>query len=392
MPAPDTRPMETQVPQHSEGRVQPLAGLAAHLGRGFRRLAADTITGGRRAFPRNVGDLDAKSLSAIMGRTVTSVEVLDGSAGTSSRSRLALTGDDVPQSVFVKMSAESAGVRMLGELANLGENEARFYSQLAPALTGVPKSYGSAFDGLTGRFAIVLEDMTGDSCEFFDTLRPIDKDRASRLVELLAHVHGTFWDRLPASAGTGPLGWLTPISDERSLPITRPIMRMSAKRLADKTSIPIEEGRFVIEHYPAIVRHLDAAPHTVLHGDGHPGNVFFRNGEAGLLDWQVVKRGHPTRDLAYSLITGMTTEERRANQRELLDVYRTALVSAGGPELDRDELWDRYRQAAIQPFLASLTTAGLGGMQSEEIAFEGLRRAVDAFDDLDTVAILQKSM
>ncbi len=40
----------------------------------------------------------------------------------------------------------------------------------------------------------------------------------------------------------------------------------------------------------------------------------------------------------------------------------------------------------------SLTTAGLGGMQSDEIAFEGLRRAVDAFNDLDTVAILQKSL
>ena len=70
-----------------------------------------------------------------------------------------------------------------------------------------------------------------------------------------------------------------------------------------------------------------AAPHTVLHGDGHPGNVFVRNGKAGLLDWQVVKRGHPSRDLAYSLITGMTTEERQANQRELLDVYRQALAA-----------------------------------------------------------------
>lgn len=169
-------------------------------------------------------------------------------------------------------------------------------------------------------------------------------------------------------------------------------MRLSAKRLAEKTSIPIEDGRFVIENYPAAVRLIDASPHTVLHGDSHPGNVYFRNGKAGLLDWQVIKRGHPTRDLAYSLVTGMTTEERRAHQRDLLDVYRTALAAGGGPELDRDEQWDRYRQAAVQPFLAALTTAGLGGMQSDEIAFEGLKRAVDAFADLETVALLQKSL
>jgi Phosphotransferase enzyme family len=374
------------------GRAMPLVGFAAHLGRGLQRLATDAVVGDTRPFPRRVGDLDAKALSKIIGRTVTSVATLDGSAGTSSRSRLALTGDDVPDSVFVKMSAETVATRMLGELAKLGENEARFYSELSSELSGVPKAYGSAFDPLTGRFVIVLEDMTQDSCEFFDTLRPIDKDKASQLVELLAHVHGTFWNRLPVAGGSGPLGWLTATSDERSLPISRPLMRLSAKRLADKTSIPIEDGRFVIENYPAIVRYMDAAPHTVLHGDGHQGNVFFRNGKAGLLDWQVVKRGHPSRDLAYSLITGMTTDERRTNQRVLLDVYRTALTAAGGPELDREALWDRYRQAAVQPYLASLTTAGLGGMQSDEIAFEGLRRAVDAFNDLDTVALLQKSL
>jgi aminoglycoside phosphotransferase (APT) family kinase protein len=373
--------------------VAPFVGLAAHMGRGVRRLATDAAAGSKRSFPRRVGDLDAETLSKIMGKTVTSVKLLDGSAGTSSRSRLALTGVGVPESVFVKMSAETAAIRMLGELANLGEKEARFYSDLAPQLSFVPKTYGSAFDSLTGRFAIILEDMPQDSVEFFDTTRPLDKDKANSLVETLAHVHGTFWNCLPAAAGgKAPLGWLTQTSDERSLPISRPLMRLSAKRLAEKTDIPVENGRFVIENYPAAVRLIDAGPQTVLHGDSHPGNVYFRDGKAGLLDWQVVKRGHPTRDLVYSLVTGMTTEDRRANQHELLDVYRAALAANGGPELDRDELWDRYRQAAVQPFLAALTTAGLGGMQSEEIALEGLRRAVDAFEDLDTVAILQKSM
>jgi Phosphotransferase enzyme family len=380
------------MPQHDDGRLVGLTGLAAHLGRGFRRLATDTAVGRTRAFPRRIGDLNAAALSKVMGAAVTSVTILDGSAGTSSRARLALTGEDVPQTVFVKMSAETAAIRMLGELANLGEHESRFYSQLSQELSGVPKAHGSAFDPFTGRFVIILEDMTQSPCEFYDTLRPIDKDGASQLVELFAHVHGTFWNRLPVAGGVGPLGWLTAASKERNLPITRPVMRLSAKRLSDKTSIPIEGGRFLIENYPAVVRHLDAAPHTVLHGDGHPGNVFFRNGRAGLLDWQVVRRGHPSRDLAYSLIIGMTTDERRANQRELLDVYRQALAAGGGPELDREDLWNRYREAAVQPFTASLATAGLGGMQSEEIAFTGLARTVNALDDLDTVALLRNTL
>ena len=93
-----------------------------------------------------------------------------------------------------------------------------------------------------------------------------------------------------------------------------------------------------------------------MHGDAHPGNVYFRNGAAGLLDWQAVRRGHPSRELAYTLITSMTTADRQASERELLDDYRRALAGAGGPELDRDELWDRYRQGALYPYVATLIT------------------------------------
>jgi hypothetical protein len=36
--------------------------------------------------------------------------------------------------------------------------------------------------------------------------------------------------------------------------------------------------------------------------------------------------------------------------------------------------------------------AGMGGMQAENIAPEGLRRGVAALDDLDTVSLLEKSV
>ncbi|TDH56441.1 DUF1679 domain-containing protein [Mycobacterium eburneum] len=123
-----------------------------------------------------------------------------------------------------------------------------------------------------------------------------------------------------------------------------------------------------------------------------PGNCYFRDGAAGLLDWQAVRRGHPARDLAYTLITSMTTAERRASERELVGTYRAALVAAGGPELDRGQLWERYRQAAAYAYVAALATAGLGGMQAENIALEGLQRSVAALGDLDTVARLQQAL
>jgi hypothetical protein len=96
--------------------------------------------------------------------------------------------------------------------------------------------------------------------------------------------------------------------------------------------------------------------------------------------------------LAYTLITSLTTADRQAGERELLDVYRRALAAGGGPEIDRDDLWNRYRQAALYAYVAPLITAGMGGMQEGGIAMEGLRRGVAALGDLDTVAQLQRSL
>lgn len=318
--------------------------------------------------------------------------MIGGDAGTSSRARLALTGGDVPASVFIKMPAETVATRLMGELGRLGQTEVLFYRELSPQLTGVPTAYGSAFDPLTGRFVLVLEDLAVDSCEFPDTLHPLDKSQAGMIVELLARLHATFWERLPPKGSNGPLGWVYSASDDDTSLLTGPLLNTSVRRLAERTSIPVDDGRFIIDNYRTVAKVIDRHPNTVMHGDAHPGNVYFRNGEAGLLDWQAVRRGHPGRELSYTLITSMTTADRQACERDLLTVYRQALAAAGGPELDPDELWLRYRQGSLYAYVASVITAGMGGMQDERIALEGVQRAVAALADLETVAALKQSL
>ncbi|WP_123023763.1 phosphotransferase [Mycolicibacterium stellerae] len=358
--------------------------MAAHLGRGMQRVATDAAIGRLRSVPRTIRDLDAAALSQIMGCTVTSVSLIGGDAGTSSRARLALTGDGVPRSVFVKMAAQTAATRLMGEIGILGETETRFYRELSPELSGVPKSYGSAFDPMTGRYVLVLEDLAVEACEFPDTLHPLTQDQASLVVELLARLHGTFWGRPP--------DWAYAASADKFTALTQPLLKTSLRRLAGVAGVPVDKGRFIAENYAAVARLIDEPPHTVMHGDAHPGNVYFRNGEAGLLDWQAVRRGHPGRELAYTLVTCMTPADRKAHQQDLLEVYRDVLAAAGGPKLDGDELGDRYRKGALYAYVASLITTGMGGMQPDDIALEGLRRSVAALEDLDTVALLEKSL
>ncbi|MBX9640785.1 MAG: ecdysteroid 22-kinase family protein [Mycobacteriaceae bacterium] len=373
------------------GQARSVIGLAAHLGRGVGRVASDAALVRRAGLPRTVDHVDAAALSDVMGTAVASVRVLGSDAGTSARARLALTGDGVPPTVFVKLAARTATTRLMGELGRLGHTEVRFYRQLAPEVTGVPEAYGAVFDPWTGRYLLVLEDLPAASCQFPDTLHPLSIDQAGLIAELLARLHATYWGRLPED-GRGPLGWLyTPSGDVTSL-LTGALMNTSIKRLAGSTDIPVEQGRFIADNYRAVAALIDAPPHTVMHGDAHPGNVYFRDGKPGLLDWQAVRRGHPSRELAYTLITSLTPQDRRAAQRELLDAYRLAMSAAGGPELDSDELWRRYRQGALYAYVAALITAGMGGMQVEDIALEGLRRAVAALEDLETVALLKNSL
>lgn len=329
-------------------------------------------------------------MSRIMGRAVTSISVIADTSGTTSRARLAAHGDEVPDSVFVKMAAQTGATRLMGELGRLGETEVQFYRQLSAELAGaVPAAYGSSFDGPTGRFVLVLQDLADGQCQFPDTLHPFTKDQAALVVELLARLHGTFWGRVDS----GRFGWLYSGSDDPSVPLVPTMLRTSARRLATRTPIPVADGEFIIQHYPAVARLIDTPPHTVLHGDAHRGNCYFRgagqNVSAGLLAWQAVRCGHPARDLAYTLITSMSTADRQRCERELLDTYRRALAAAGGPDLQRDELWRRYRQAAAYAYVATTIVAGLGGMQSADIALAGLELAVAAVHDLDTVAALQ---
>ncbi len=369
--------------------VGPVCDLAAHLSRGVQRIATDAVFGRARAMPRRIADLDAARLSALLDRTVTGVRRLAGDSGTSSRARLALTGHGVPASVFVKMPARTVATRLMGELGRLADTEVRFYRELSARLDDVPICHGATFDPVTGRFVIVLEDLAGlggPACEFPDTLHPLGVDRAALVVELLARVHATFWERADHHR------WIYSASGDATSLLTGPLANAAIRRLGDTTTIGVRDGQFIIDNYRAVATLIDAGPHTVMHGDAHPGNVFFRNGRAGLLDWQAVRRGHPSRELSYTLITSMTTADRVANQRDLLDLYRAELIAAGGPELGRDDLWRRYRQAALYAYVATLITAGMGGMQAGDIAMAGLQRAVSALGDLDTVPALRASL
>jgi Phosphotransferase enzyme family len=384
--------MEPRTTRRSGGSsVAETVGLAARVGSELIRLGRGRFARSH-PIPPSVGDLDERFLTSLLGRSVTSFEVVDETRGTTNRARVALQGDGLPPSVFVKMAAVAPVTRLFGNLADLGSDEVGFYRDVRSNVPiEAPTVLGLTYDRSTKRFAIVLEDLGARGCSFADVLNPLDLGQATAVLETLAGLHGSQWrnPRLDVSGGAGGLAWIRANGSDPLLPLVARVMQSLGRRLgkADASLVPME-GRRILLHYRSIAAVLDAGPHTILHGDPHPGNCYFTDGHAGLLDWQVVRRGNPLRDVTYFLVLALDAPTRRGHERDLLDHYRDSLAAAGGPSLTADEAWMTYRRMAAYPYAAATFTAALGGLQDAPIAKEGLRRAVTAIGDLDTVETL----
>ena len=361
---------------------------------GTVRVAARAVRSAWRApagpLLAGVEAIDAASLTALLGRPVDAVEVVTTTEGTTDRARVRLEGEGLPGSAFVKLPSSKRTTRVMGELAGLGPNEVRFYRDVAPAVSvRTPAALAAAHDPASGQWALVLEDL-GERATFFDTTTALTADQAAAVLDQLAALHGR---GAVALAGGLELSWASTVASDPMLPLVQVALRGIRRRVDERSGgAGGEAGRRILRHYRAVAAELDEGPQTVLHGDCHPGNVYL-DGEgahagAGLIDFQVLRRGTPVRDATYFLTLSLAPDARRAHERDLLEHYRRALAAHGGPALDADTAWRHHRRSVAYAFVAAFFVAGVDGLQSDDVRDSGLARAAAALDDLDTAATL----
>ncbi|UGT40207.1 ecdysteroid 22-kinase family protein [Nocardia yamanashiensis] len=347
----------------------------------------------RSPLPRRAAQIDAGYLSRLLGTRIEAVERLDVTAGTTDRARLRLHGADssLPATAFVKTAPTAAGPRLFTRLAGLGRNECGFYRAVRPGLRiETPEVLGIDHDPRLERFTIVIEDLTARAARFTDAAADMSPADAALVVRTLAGLHATHWDS-PRLTDTraGGLGWITTGARDPMLPLIRRAMAGSARLLARRQpELLPRAGERILRRFGAVTAELDAGPHTVLHGDPHPGNVYFTDAAAGLLDWQVLRRGDGIRDLTYFLVFALSTEDRLAHTPELLAVYLEELARRGGPRQHPADVRRRLRAHAAYAYASIAFTAVFAGLQSDTIARSGLRKAARAVEDLDTAAAL----
>ncbi|MFY9588625.1 MAG: phosphotransferase, partial [Actinomycetota bacterium] len=299
------------------------------LGSELLRLGRDRLAR-RSAIPRTIADITPEWLGDVLGADVRGLERLEATDGTTSRARLRLDRDGIPQTVFVKLAPAAFATRAFVDLMGLGMTEVRFYREIAPqAPIAVPTMYAARADPATGRFALVLEDLAERGGRFGDIRRSASAEEAAAVVAALARLHAAFWQS--PRFGTD-LTWIASHAADPKNVFIRPLVRAALRRVERSHPHLVPDGaRVLVAERDRIEHALAAGPVTLLHGDPHLGNIYFDGTQPGFLDWQVVRRGHGLRDVTYFLVLSVETEIRRAHQTDLLRVYLRELGAAGGP-------------------------------------------------------------
>jgi aminoglycoside phosphotransferase (APT) family kinase protein len=327
------------------------------------------------------------------GVQIDDIAVLDSSQGAATRLRVRpqyAPGRDagLPPVLFVKTSLTR---RMLVADPHMYVTEVRFYEHLRPGLTcETPQVYAWALDEETSRFAVVIEDLSLRSATFPSALSGLTADDVEPLMRTIARLHAPNWGRRDLESS---YPWLETATKGKAATFWRDTAREAFEiELNDgykSVALDLEHHSLdlILAALPALQLANGEHPLTVLHGDTHIGNCYLlpdRTG--GLLDWQLMRVANWANDVAYTIMTALDVEQRRAGERSLLESYLDELSSLGVDAPAWDEAWERYRQQ--MPYGIACWMVTPTAMYSEVLLDALIRRCVVAADDLDSYAAL----
>lgn len=392
-------------PSPLAGRIGSVLRVAGHvLAEKITRPVPSTIP----AIPRSAGAISAGWLSGILcagsaGAEIIAVVPGAASNGTTNRQKLKVCYNAIgkaaglPEHLFIK-STTTLTTRILNGFSGIIQGEIGFYNQVRPELDiEAPAAYYAAYDPKSFRSIVILDDIAASKgATFCTTSKLISRENMRGIVSLLAKVHGKYYG---SSRLDSEFLWLkTPLDFQRQTNAS-----LNFRKLCDKgttrsaeviPSVLLPEGDRIWRAFGRSLTLNAEGPRYLLHGDGHVRNFYeTRDGSMGACDWQITLKGHWGFDFAYAVISGLTIENRRKWERELLEFYLAQLAAAGGPSLNFEDAWLAYRQHTIYPYYGFLTVMGAGSllpaMQPRDACLEIIRRASAAMVDLDSLSALE---
>lgn len=357
--------------------------------------------------PPSAEALTPEYLTAVLckdhpGAKVTDVTLGAASSGSADRCAFSVTYNDagnragLPRELFHK-STKGFYTRLHLLRCGISRNETSFFDIIQPTLKSeIPKPYRADFEERTYRQSIILENVISTKgARFFEVSTPVERSDIEGMLSIIAELHGKYWEspRLEKE-----FTWLLqPAQFSRNLEEgmeLEQLIDLGLQRGASVVSSKLTGRKAdVLAAYRKSMDLSTRAPLTYIHGDPHLRNFYKTSaGAIGLADWQVTMHGAWSHDFAYTLLTSLPVEKRRAWERELLEFYLQRVKDAGGRPPVINDAWELYRRQTMYTFVGWLITIGFGplqpDMQPTQESLEIIRRAATAVDDLNTIALL----
>lgn len=352
--------------------------------------------------PRDLAEITAPWLTSMLsnrypGIVVEHMKTIEVRNGHTTKLRLELEFNDVGRATAIpKQVCIKANWSEGFESGDICELEARFYHYIRENLPiPAPVCFYTDWDGDgSGQGMVVMEDLAAEGGIFGHSTHHIGIDAAAHALEGLAELHGAWWD----SEKLDQFTWLqtsmaTKVDCEQQRSLW-PFAKLNVAKPEYQRVLPrwLQDGPQRLEKaYDNLVAYEQAqsGPLCVVHGDSHLGNSYLRpDGERLWIDWQLVRKGRPWRDVTYFMLGTLTIEERRSAEKELLRLYLDVLRSTGAEGvLSEDQAWQEYSRWPVygmQAWLSNQDEWGQHGLPMVE-------RFYQAAEDLDTLKLLESN-
>lgn len=328
--------------------------------------------------------LSADWLTEALRETIVHVDVVDTQKTVATKTRfLAHRPDGTTLALCVKAMLDDGP--LAPSIARMSQAETRFYQQIAPTSSvRTPRPRYTGVDESSGHGLILMDDVNAAGGRFLDPLEPYSPDLAATSLKQLARLHAEHWD----GSGLAPRTWLSNRLEEfvaTPLRSAEELQTLLDDPRGERLEAPIRDARRLIRALGLLDEKLADQTSCLVHGDTHAGNIVFKDGETGLADWQVLQRNSWALDVAYHVGAVLSVEDRRRNERDLLDHYLGLLQGHGvATAPTREQAWELYRSALVYGYYLWAITRKV----RPAVTHEFTTRLGTAVTDADSFALL----
>ena len=257
--------------------------------------------------------------------------------------------DSAPRTAIIKLARVENGTPIFAAPA-----EAHFYKLLRPTrrVVASPNPYFSEFDSQSTYFAaILLEDL--GHLRAVDQTQDCSYEDARNALRTLAQQHFSWWGDEQLLDYSWLFDMFGPAAIRRSVDSFPAQLERCIENIGDLLLPGFERiARMYRDSIAETMILLGSEPHTLIHGDFRPGNLFFDDANDApdpviAFDWQTVARQKATIDVSYFLAWGMSTETRRRFEKQLLADYYDYLVELGLRDYSLDQFMTDIRISAL---------------------------------------------